>query len=345
MTPPEKRPTGASPVFFIIGVPRSGTTLLELMLDHHSEIGVCPESNFMENILRYGATERFRTDWHFREFVGGISHWLKKFNDPAYDLVQQHYARQPDYSGPSRPIFNEFISAYLSLKQKRIFGEKTPENAYFLPQLKAFCPEAKLVVLLRHPLDTICSLSKSLARVKGIDQPYSDANLLQAALFVKRGLQSILRHTSADDPHVFTLTYESLVQAPEQTLTSLCSFLGVNFEAEMLAFSSPDFFTGKDPRSAGLHEGLSKPLDASKIGQFEQVLTQSQVGLVCRFLSNEMAHLPYEGKTGHLSFRQTLLLAAFRFLYGVKQPLWREWWIQVKIKVKERLVPFMKSGY
>lgn len=335
------KPLNSAPeVFFLIGVPRSGTTLLQLMLDHHPEIGMCPESNFMENILRYGAMEQFRTGWHFREFVFGISHWLAKFNDPAHELVQAMLRQHPDYSGPTKPLLQQWVQDYLAVKQKRIFGEKTPENAHFLRPLRAFCPAAKIVVLLRHPLDTVCSLSKSVARVKGIANPYSDANLLHTALFVKRGLQAILRNTSGHDPQVFTLTYEALVQDPGPTLSGLCSFLGVNYEPQMLQFATPGFFTGKDPRSVDLHTGLSQPLNSANKGQYARLLSSGQSALLCRFLASEMAQLPYPTTPGTLTFAQNLLLGVFRLLYALKQPHWREVWIMVKIRVKELLVPF-----
>ena len=92
----------------------------------------------MENILRYKAQTNFQSAWHYQQFMQGISNWLVKFNDPAYDLIQAQLEAQPAYTGSSKNLLQKLIGEYLDKKHKMIFGEKTPENSYFLKELQAF---------------------------------------------------------------------------------------------------------------------------------------------------------------------------------------------------------------
>lgn len=337
----EKQATNNStpPVFFIIGIPRSGTTLLQQILDHHSQIGVCPESNFMENILRYDARESFRTAWHYQQFVEGVSNWLVKFNDPAYLLIQEQFKSKHQYAGSSKGLLGQLINRYLEIKGKKIFGEKTPENTYFLKELQAFCPTAKYIILLRHPLDIICSLSRSLAKAFNKPQAYTDSNLLKSAVFVKRGLQSIFsqQHTYKNNKHL--IHYEKLVREPEQTLHALCTFLEVPFEPEMLRFSSNNFFISKDTRAADLHKGLSQPINTRSINQHEELLSPSQISLLTHFLSDEFKELSYTlpSSLKSLSLQQKIHLYRYRLLFRLKYYLWKASWIQLKIKLKSFL--------
>ena len=137
--------------FFIIGLPRSGTTLLERILDNHSQLGVCPESNVFTNLVRFNVVDKFSSPQQYQKFLKTIADRLQHFNDSAYSCLVDYLKQNPTCKRNTHELFQNLIAKYLETKQKERFGSKCPEDSNFLPLLHQLCPTAQYLFIYRHP--------------------------------------------------------------------------------------------------------------------------------------------------------------------------------------------------
>jgi len=96
-----------SPIF-IVGMSRSGTTLLWRMLDAHSEIAILPETWLYVALDRLGCIEKFSNPWQTSLFLNEIWKNLKAYPDPAAYVVAREALKDPRYVGPTAQLLERF---------------------------------------------------------------------------------------------------------------------------------------------------------------------------------------------------------------------------------------------
>ncbi|WP_020535690.1 sulfotransferase family protein [Lewinella cohaerens] len=318
-TPPQQ-------TFFIAGVPRSGTTLLQLLLDHHSEIAVCPETNIFNVIDRVLANKEIKKDWQYEQLIAVLNQRLKDFDDPAFSVMNAFQAAHSSYSGSTTELLNALRESYLSAKGKKIFGEKTPENIYFLSTIHKVCPQAKIILIVRHPLDVTCSLLKSFQK-SSVSRSYSASRLLQkAAIFVKRGLLAIKQLERLFPGKAYIVYYEQLVKNPQKELQQLCQFLQVNYESGMLDFYNRDLIRENTPVLENIHQHLSNPISSNRTQKYLTELRPFERQWVKTFLGKSISNTHYElpSETAKWPMRYHIQLVLARLNFSLKTYYWRE---------------------
>lgn len=140
--------------------------------------------------------------------------------------------------------FTLLAQEYVNLKKAKIFGEKTPENSYFLRTLNKAFPHSKNVVILRNPFDIVLSLTEVTALKLKV--AITDDLLLRSAVFVKRGLFELFIKKRLEHRETVWITYEDLVRRPEQILNKIYNFLGVDNEDNILTFQQQKRFIHND---------------------------------------------------------------------------------------------------
>ena len=197
--------------FFILGSVRSGTSLLRDILKAHPHL-VCPEET---HIFRWG--EAFAsTDYNYvyKEVETLKLHRsMDKVDESEFcDVLSQSNDRK------------DFLLNYFELFKKvtkqsavRCF-DKTPQNVYGLPLIKAYFPEAKIIHIVRNPLNVIASLKK------GVDLLPQD--LIGAINFWKEAVLIINTMKPLLSDNLYELKYENLTQEPEYEIYHLLDFLG-----------------------------------------------------------------------------------------------------------------------
>jgi len=200
-----------NPVFFILGSVRSGTTLLRNILRTHPNL-TSPEET---HIFRWGAP----------------------FGSNDYDNVYKDaetliYHRELD--GISEETFlsilngskdrGEFLTHYLDAfceitnsTDRRCF-DKTPQNVYGIPLIKAYFPNAKFVHIVRNPLNVITSLK--------LGHSFPPHAIKGALNFWKEAVLIIntLKPLWGDD--IYEFKYEDLTKNPEYEISKVLNFLG-----------------------------------------------------------------------------------------------------------------------
>ncbi len=136
------------PPFFLVGVPRSGTTLLRMLLDLHHNIYAGPESSWIGG------------NYSFPEVsIRGL--YNKMINDKTSPLHTMEAIPLEYIKSVFRDLVTKIISKQLRYENKQIWIEKTPDNIVQLPFLKELFPEMKVIHVIRDGRDVALSTLKT----------------------------------------------------------------------------------------------------------------------------------------------------------------------------------------
>ena len=275
-----------SPIF-IVGISRSGTTLLSRMLDAHSDIAILPETWWYVVLDRLGCIEEFTDPWQTSLFFHEVWENLKSNRDPAARIFAGEAAKQPRYVGPTVRVLEKLGQAYANGRHARIWGEKTPGHALWLPQIRDLFPNARMLFMVRDPRDVLVSYDDRWNNGRR-DTEY----LVTTAALLKFYLGHLLYRPIFPSEQFRWVKYESLTAEPAAELEKICDFLGVDFEPSMLAFHQRQQNV-EDMGEGRHHRLLSKPATTEHIGRYRDAFTPSQIALVERLLGEEMQALGY----------------------------------------------------
>ncbi|MDT0305850.1 sulfotransferase [Streptomyces sp. DSM 44917] len=184
------------PVFIIAPV-RSGSTLLRMMLNAHSQVHAPHEL-------------------HFRRLEVHFASGLARKALAALDL---------DRADAEHLLWDRLLHRELARSGKRVLVEKTPGNAFSHRRIAACWPDARFLFLLRHPASVAASWHEADPERRGPEE---------AALDALRFMNAVERARAALPGH--TVRYEELTGDPETALRGVCGFLGVGWEPGMLEY-------------------------------------------------------------------------------------------------------------
>ena len=251
--------------FFILGAPRSGTSLLSRMLDSHPAIAVPDETKIVETFLpllpAYGD---LREAARLRRLVEDILgwRWVQRLPDPpTADAVLPRVAR-PDLGA----VFAAVLDAWAAGQGKSRWGEKTPSNLYFWPQIAAWFPDAAVVHILRDGRDVA---------VSQIQAPFGPKTIPTAArrwVYFVTGIRA-LRDEMGSGRYV-EVRYEDLLAEPETTMATVLRTIGEPFDPAMLDFHRRARPVGTDPVN---DRNIQRPLQAANSGKWAGALTTRQL--------------------------------------------------------------------
>jgi hypothetical protein len=199
---------------FIGGAPRSGTTLLQNMLDSHPEIFGGAEFLHVPDIINL--RNRFKTSID-REYIGA-------------------YCSQTEVDQEIKRLIERFLMPAHLGTSARYLSEKTPGNILVFSELAEIFPNAKFIEIVRDPRATVSSLlqvGKRAKEKKG--KPVSFARDARAASAYV--MQCIEAGRQAEDKYpgrILTVKYENLVADPRKVLDMICEYLTVDFNESML---------------------------------------------------------------------------------------------------------------
>ena len=216
---------------FIVGVGRSGTSLLQSMLHAHPDITFLPETHFFR---RYVA-KRLTRHWYetlgpkrFRSVLNKDD-YFKRGAIPANDLLEPYLEGGRDFS---------LVDCYARLLQRElvrrgtaVVGDKDPRNIDHIESLHEFFPNSSLVHIVRDPRDVLYSRLKakwSSGRPYWINVFTYDVQMRQGCVF----------GNACYGDRYLEIRYEDLISMPEEALGRICRHLGLAYSPDMLAFAS-----------------------------------------------------------------------------------------------------------
>lgn len=271
---------------FIIGTERSGSNLLRLILNSHSEIAVPHPPHVMtyfgplekyygdlareENLRRLAKDVVAHVRWHIHPWTTAIK---------AEALVQNAAPR--DLFG----LYAALYEQYMFSTGKRRWGCKSTFMIHYVDRILARYPEARLVWLVRDPRDVALSSRES---VFNPFHPYYTARLWTAQQELGLKLEATLRPANMLRVH-----YEALISKPNQTVERICQFIGVSFEPDMLRF----FETEEARTSAKLARdwrNTAVPIMAGNANKFRERMSDDEIAIIEAVAGNTMKKLNYE---------------------------------------------------
>ncbi|HSF82164.1 MAG TPA: sulfotransferase [Anaerolineales bacterium] len=278
-----------SPVF-IVGIQRSGTTLLAAILAAHSRMSCGPETHFFRQLAKIDPELLVKPDtWPQAavDFIGSITH--NSFSDRETVTLLEKYridknqvngylsARRPSISA----VLGSVTEQHMTLLGKRRWVEKTPDHIKYLDLIRKYFPDSLIIRIVRDPRDVALSLLKV---------PWGARTHLEAYIYWKN-LDDASQEFFAKDKDTYTLRFEDLVTSPEQSIQELCDRLGVAFELGMLDTSQ----TGKmiNRRNVPWKDSVSQPIDSKRVSVWRTELTEEQNKLAEAILGDRMETYGY----------------------------------------------------
>ena len=235
-------------MLFVISSPRSGSTMLERMLESHSMILGGPEPHLLTPLAHLGVWDKVDK--------APYDHILAAESQRLF--VQNLPGKEQDYWDACRAYCDVLYGRYLSTAGKPVCLDKTPAYGLILPFMMKVFPDAKYVVLTRHPLATFSSFANSF--FDGDYQAAQDYNPLLNRYVP--ALAAFLRQDKVPHIHV---RYEDLVKEPETWMERIYEHIGVPFEQGTIDYG------GKGPGD-GERKGLGDPIG---VGQHSRPTTAS----------------------------------------------------------------------
>ncbi len=198
-----------SPVF-VVGFPRSGTTLLEQMLDAHPDFQSMDERAFIHELTERMALvgERYPDD-------------LAKLAQADVDQLRDVYWRMAAHVLPDRG-------------QRRLV-DKNPLNMLCLPMIMRLFPDARIILCLRHPCDVLLSCTMQSFRSPAFMVLCS--SLQRLAQGYVQAFEQWYRHVEVFAPNVLEWRYESVVSQFDDQVTRLARFLETADASPMTRFA------------------------------------------------------------------------------------------------------------
>jgi hypothetical protein len=227
-------------LLFVIGTPRSGSTLLARMLGAHSTIHAPAEPHLLTPLAHLGYYAKVDsadydpiiTQGAIRELVGDLPRGEEDYLDALRAYCDTLYARLLEPSGC------------------KLLLDKTPAYALSLDFTAKLYPHAKYVVLTRNPMAVWASFVESF-----FDGDAAVAHAHNPLL--ERYVPAIARFLRRDDVATCQVQYEKLVAEPESELRRIAEYVGIDFEPGMV-----DYGQGGGATQAA--RGLGDPITVAK---------------------------------------------------------------------------------
>ena len=261
---------------FIGGCPRSGTTLLQVMLDLHPDLAVPRESNFVRTLwwqrarfgdLRDPENRRRVAEWIF----AGKGRMTGRVRDGR--ITRRAAIRRVADAPPTiGSIVEACLRLYAELHGKPRWGDKRPAYSGFIGPLLLMFPDAQYIDVVRDPRGAVASQLGM-----GWDAP-EVAVAAAPARWVEAIRRTDRQARRLRPDQLLDVRYEDLVRDPEATLATICAFAGLRGGDAVGAM------IGGERRGSfsGPHERVAEPVTTASIERWRERLAPQEVALVER---------------------------------------------------------------
>jgi len=222
---------------FILGLPRTGTTLVERIVGSHSDVSSAGELNefalsLMQCVGKTGSGQLSRTD--LVKATAGLD----------FKKLGEKYLQLSDFKSGSLPRFID----------------KMPLNFLYCGLIHKALPNAKIIHVYRHPLDSIFAIYKQLFK-SAYPMSYDLDELAKYYVAYDR----LMKHWRSVIPTVlFDLAYEDLVQQQEETTRDLLEYCELPWEEACLSFEK-----NKAASTTASATQIRKPIYSTSIGKWK----------------------------------------------------------------------------
>ncbi|WP_084961692.1 sulfotransferase family protein [Thermoactinospora rubra] len=289
---------------FVVGCPRSGTTMLQLMLHAHPRMAVPPETRFVEYAYyRRRNLGDMRDPANRRALAKRITVGKgTRFHDLGID-ADEYIRRAVTGPGSLGSVIGLAFQMYAERFGKDRWGDKRPSYVRKVHLLRRLFPDAQFVHLIRDGRDCVASLK---------EMPWYRLDSFHAASAWAEAMDAgkRLRRSLPEDSY-YELRYEDLTGDPALELKKLCHFLGEEFDPAMC---KPYTVAGVAvPTHKTWHSNTHSEVTRARVGSWatrledwEIALCEGVLGELLREQGYELSGAPRPAKEHVEAFRQTL---------------------------------------
>ncbi|MEO0329689.1 MAG: sulfotransferase [Pseudomonadota bacterium] len=253
---------------FVVGAPRSGTTLVRNLLRSLSDVYLLPdEFQILKRFIQ--AVEASQDPKMIAEMLDGSTfamHMRRRGFWPNRDDLTALLANKP-----ASEAFRDLVVAIANLEgvgTVRWWGDKTPETVFELDLVARIWPDVQILYVQRDPRATVMSMHKSWGR-----------SLTRSAMIWRDAIRAA-HIFKAQFPEQYRLVeFETLTEEPATQLAALSTWLDVSFEPEKLKNVTSEERWGSAAGSTGI---------VKRAPDWQQNLTQSQIRLIEEICFDEM---------------------------------------------------------
>lgn len=270
---------------FLVGCPRSGTTLLQSMLAANPQIVSFPETHFFERVSpKFAAlglaSPRRRDRRRLIEFLTEVGHPELERLIPRYAVTLQR----------TISAFTDVLDALTLTQHREVWVEKTPNHLHHIDLIERYVSDARFIHMVRNGEDVVASLYEVSTRHPEI---WGAPATLDSC--VTRWIEDLeVTRTHIHRPNHTLVHYEELLEDAQSVLAWLCEFLEIPYSRDMLTGHSSavqqlvlESETWKDSAKA---KGLQRP----EVRKFDQIFDNQQQAYVrARLAANDALEVPH----------------------------------------------------
>ena len=256
--------------FFILGVPRSGTTLLAVMLNNHHDIYI-PEKSHLGRFLKI--FDQLRKDFTSTIKIEPIWNSIKR--------LRSLKELEPGSENNLNDLINNVLNQKLKSKHAKLWGDKAPPFLDKIPEINLLFPNCKIIHLVRDPRANVYSLIK---------RQYMTLTLA-SDLWLKLNNEGNTIHKILGIERILLIRYEDLLSKPEFTLQKICKFLNIEYHIKMIN----GLTSSKETNMIGAY--VKQTIDSSKINSWMDKLNKKQIRRIEAYTQPLLSYYRYLPQT------------------------------------------------
>lgn len=268
--------------FFVVSAPRSGSTLLRLILDAHPRLAVPPPGWLFDLVYpylySYGDLGQRQNLLALAEDIMAtptVGKWPIKLKPE--ELINA--SGEASFAG----LYAALHRAYAQAEGKLRWGEKTPRNSFWMDEIRSLFPDAQFIHIVRDGRDQAIDISDSVLWPNSV---YSGANLWRRYVMAVRDCAQRLPAGA-----FLEFRYEDLCAAPEATIRRLCEFLDEQLDVHMLA--PHETRSAREWSTHPLHARTAQPITTRYCEMYKARLSSADVAALESLIGGTLARFGY----------------------------------------------------
>jgi len=280
----------------IIGIGRSGTTLLQSLLNAHPDIWAGPEDYFIPFFYRQwkNKTTFTATDLKYMEAFHKAFEKLQPYVGFTFDTAAFLQSKPEDFNGIIKNTYDSFVDELNPEKKATLYVNKNPLHSLYLNELEELNPESKFIWMMRDYRANVFS------RIQSVHLKSSNVyfNAVRWVYFYKK-----INHFQDINPNkVMILRYEDLVESPEKHSEKVLAFLNADIHQDLPSLLLPyqkKYKTEVASNYQGIERmekrfgDLAQPIHTDTIDKWKNGLSEHQIRIaevICGKLGSEQGY-------------------------------------------------------
>ena len=266
------------PPVFLVGAPRSGTTMLAAMLASHPAISVGPETQFFSKLPLEDLEQAARAE----EWPHAATSLLMSLTLADQSVAELFETSQSEISSfladrerSITAMLESLTLPFAAKRSKQRWAEKTPNHIQNLETIRQLWPAAPIIRIIRDARDVGLSTRKL--------PTFSDHVLPN--IYVWQQWNGGAEDFLDNDPLSLTIRYEDLVDMPQEVLKQVCELIGEEFDPAMIEFGTAARDVSSD--NEGWKKQVSASLTSSRKYAWKRDLPQ-EIRDVCDLVCHEL---------------------------------------------------------